>query len=437
MMPTPSEEATFLPAILGRPHDDGPRLIYADFLDESDSSSDRARAELIRLQCALSRLPRDHARREELVGLEAELLHKFLPRWTDHLRDLTLGVEFRRGIPDSVVVDTAAFLARGEELLRRAPVQRVRFHDASRSISRLAVCPLLASIRELDFSGNDLGNGGVNVLLRSPYLGALEHLDLSFNSLCDGGMRLLAKCGAMPNLHELELTDNGQISSDGLKALAESPFFTALRVLDISGNDVSDAGVRAVAESRMLSKLHTFRVFANHIGDAGVAALAESPLLDRMLAHESRLDLRHNAITAVGSQALAASPRAAKLTQLDLSGNYLEDAGLTALANSEHLPRLRTLRVRQNQITDTGATALANSPLMPRLRTLDLSANRITRTGADALWQHRRDWRTEVELSDNLVPNPPRSRGSPDPNEFLQGSITFALGQFLDADNGD
>ncbi len=44
----------FLEAIIGRPDDDGPRLAYADWLDER---GDAARAEFIRVQIALARLP--------------------------------------------------------------------------------------------------------------------------------------------------------------------------------------------------------------------------------------------------------------------------------------------------------------------------------------------------------------------------------------------
>jgi uncharacterized protein (TIGR02996 family) len=425
-MPTPTDEALFLPAILARPADEGPRLIYADFLDESDDAADRARADLIRVQCALARMPDDHPRREELIGQEAELLQQHLPEWSAPLRDLVIGMEFRRGIADSVVVDTEQFLTRGERLLREWPIRRVRFHDATQSLARLSLCPLLSEIRELDFSGNDLGNGGVNILLRSPFLRDVERLDLSFNSLSDGAARLIARCPGLPYLIDLGLSGNGQLSSEGIKALADSPYLTGLRVLDISGNDVCDAGVRSITTSQNLPHLHTFRVFSNHIGDAGVAALVESPLVERMLDHEPRLDLRHNAITAVGAQSLINSRRLTKLSQLNLSGNYLEDAGLTTLALAEHLPRLRTLGLQQNQISDLGAVALTRSALMGQLRRIDLSGNRLTHKGSDALWQNRRDFHTEIELTGNLIP-----LGSESPSARLMRERNAASAMYM------
>ena len=87
-MPTPAEENAFLEPILARYADDGPRLVYADFLDESDEPADRARGELIRVQCALARLSDDHPRRVEVTHREGELLQAHQAAWTEHLRGL-------------------------------------------------------------------------------------------------------------------------------------------------------------------------------------------------------------------------------------------------------------------------------------------------------------------------------------------------------------
>ena len=106
--------------LLARYGDDGPRLVYADFLDESEAPVDQARGALIRVQCALARMADDHPRRPEFAARQAELLHAYQSSWTEHLRDLALGVEFRRGLPDVVAVDAATFLGKGDELFRRA-----------------------------------------------------------------------------------------------------------------------------------------------------------------------------------------------------------------------------------------------------------------------------------------------------------------------------
>jgi uncharacterized protein (TIGR02996 family) len=67
------DEDAFLRAILASPHDDAPRLIYADWLEERGDP----RGEYIRLLCALDGLPGDDARavemRERLQALEARI----------------------------------------------------------------------------------------------------------------------------------------------------------------------------------------------------------------------------------------------------------------------------------------------------------------------------------------------------------------------------
>ncbi|MBX9580328.1 MAG: TIGR02996 domain-containing protein [Gemmataceae bacterium] len=381
----------FLDAILARPADDGPRLVYADYLDEA---GDHPRADLVRVQVALARLPPDHPRRPELADRQADLLRRNAAAWTEPLADLVAGVEFRRGIPEAMSVDAGVFLSRGDELFRRTRagpggrsyVRRVRLLDPTRAVADLARCPHLAEVAELDLSLGDLGNGGVNVLARSPYLAGLRGLDLGSNGLDDAGARVVSRSTAFPNLRSLALNDNGPVSADGVRAVADSPFLAGLVELDLSGNDVSDAGVRAVAGGRATGRVHTLRLAGNHIGDAGVAALVGSGLLGRLLARDPYLDLRDNAIGPAGAEALARCPHLGKAAGLDLSGNYLGDRGAAALAGSGRLAGLRSLRLGRNQLTNAAAFDLNRGMAgMPRLRLLDVSGNRLTWPGVESL----------------------------------------------------
>jgi uncharacterized protein (TIGR02996 family) len=54
---------SFLQSIIESPDDDGPRLIYADWLDEHGDSD---RAEFIRVQCAVARMPASDSRLRKL-----------------------------------------------------------------------------------------------------------------------------------------------------------------------------------------------------------------------------------------------------------------------------------------------------------------------------------------------------------------------------------
>jgi uncharacterized protein (TIGR02996 family) len=400
-----TDEQPFLDAVFARYHDDGPRLIYADFLEDT---GDPARAWLVRVQLALARMPEEHPRRSELANREAELLVANLPRWTEHLNDLLAGPpQFRRGVLDSVSVDSAVFLSRGEELFARVPVRRMRLLDDAGLLPKLIHSPLLAQVRELDLCDNDLGNGGVDLLTRSPFLKHLEALDLGFNGMDDAGVRALARASTCPALTTLALNDNGTITADGLTALAESPFFAGLTALDVSGNDIGEAGVRAALGSPSFARLHTFHLNRNPIGDGGAAALAHSALLARMLAQSARLDLRGHAngpIGSAGAAALAASPALAKCAALDLTGNDLADAGLLALLASPHLGELRVLKLGRNQISDAGLVVLRDAlpGLLARFRFLDLSENRLTRYGMGLLEAARGNLPVMLGLSGNV-----------------------------------
>ena len=91
-------EKACIRAIVGKPDDDKPRLMYADWLDAHDQAP---RARLIRLQC-------------EIAGktLEAtELFHQHGLEWTVPLRALGASrVEFQRGMPEKITVPIRSFL---------------------------------------------------------------------------------------------------------------------------------------------------------------------------------------------------------------------------------------------------------------------------------------------------------------------------------------
>jgi len=428
------DEFPFLDAILARPGDDAPRLVYADYLADTGSAADAARADLIRAQLALARLPDDHPRRHALIEQQTDLLARHQAEWTDHLRGLVGGVEFRRGLPDSVAVDAVVFAARGEELIARTRtpggrsyLRRVHLLDPARVLPRLVGCPTLGHVEELSLAGGDLGNAGVEQLVRGPHFARLRALDLSFNGLDDSGVRVLARAAAFAGLHRLALNDNGQITWDGVTALAASPHLAALTDLDLGGNDVNDAGVKALTASRTLARLSSLPLANNHVGDGGVAALAGSELFRRMLARDGRIDLRANAVGPAGAEALAACPDLLKAAALDLDKNYLGDRGAAALVRSAGAARLKRLRLSRNQITDAGAFVLADVVArgLPGLRSIDVSVNRLTWRGVNAVRDAAVARGVIPDVSGNPTDGsgPLQALGSPDPFHPDAGNV--------------
>src|SRR5580704_9481671 len=115
----------FLRAVLDAPGDDLPRLIYADWLDEH---GDPDRAEFIRSQIELARLPRSAPGRKPLRARAAELLRRHRAAWLAPLPRLpeVRFNGFERGFPSRVVTTEPSFLLYAGEIFRSAPVRRLK-----------------------------------------------------------------------------------------------------------------------------------------------------------------------------------------------------------------------------------------------------------------------------------------------------------------------
>jgi uncharacterized protein (TIGR02996 family) len=86
-------EQAFLDAIWESPDDDGPRLIYADWLEEQGNP----RGQFIRIQCALAGRELEERQRRELERQEQELLAAHQQEWLGSLCSPRLRWRFHRG----------------------------------------------------------------------------------------------------------------------------------------------------------------------------------------------------------------------------------------------------------------------------------------------------------------------------------------------------
>src|SRR5207249_3139949 len=98
------------------PDDDAPHLVFADWLEEHGEC---ARAELIRVHVAWSRLPHGHAEKESLGRRWRDLLPQYGSRWIMSLPMFAcLRWEFDRGVPGRAVVhNIPQFISDAEQLL--------------------------------------------------------------------------------------------------------------------------------------------------------------------------------------------------------------------------------------------------------------------------------------------------------------------------------
>jgi uncharacterized protein (TIGR02996 family) len=121
----------FLQAVLEKPDDDTPRLIYADWLSDHDDP----RGDFIRVQCRLASAPADDPRRPEWEAHEGELLRRHQDEWLGGLRPLATRWVFRRGFLDAVTLPLRIVLDGG------GPPRPVTVRRVEADLSDVTVAP--------------------------------------------------------------------------------------------------------------------------------------------------------------------------------------------------------------------------------------------------------------------------------------------------------
>jgi uncharacterized protein (TIGR02996 family) len=267
---TPAD--AFLQDILAHPEDDAPRLIFADWLEEQGDAESVARAEFIRVQCALAAAQLPEEKRGDLVRREQQILDEWTEQWVRPIRRLVRSWSFHRGFIDEASMLAHIFLKHAGRLFRRTPIQHLRLwvYRVPRewtifiqpvSMASLADSKHLGRLRSLNLSENQLESRDIRALLVSEHLTSLTDLDLSHNRIGDSGVRALAASPLLRKLERLDLRGN-DFGSGGLRALAlsvdeleRSAQGMRLRRLELSHDNLSSACQRVIAESPVLRRL--------------------------------------------------------------------------------------------------------------------------------------------------------------------------------------
>jgi uncharacterized protein (TIGR02996 family) len=384
-MPT---DDTFLAAVLADPDDDGPRLVYADWLDEQGQGE---RAEFIRCQVELAKRAEDDPRRPDLAARERQLLIRHAKGWARPVRPLVTTWQFCRGFVEQVRVGPQAFLDSAEALFVAAPVRGVRFSTTGIRPDTLLHLPT------------------------SPHLGRLAGIDLGDLWLDFSLLRAFLRSTHWPRLRSLAV--RGWFGREGSQLIADTEQHAGLTELDLSGSPLEPATVGILAESANLQRLTTLRW--RHCPPATQAELFGSPLLARLhtldlgdclpaAANRSRgllASLRGAFAAGLRGQPvptgrpvpalnglrtlrlsrsvrepaarawcarLLASRTLSDLTTLDLTGNGLGPDVVTQLIQAGPWPRLTNLLLDGNLLRDDGVRRLAQPGAFPVLTVLHL-----------------------------------------------------------------
>jgi uncharacterized protein (TIGR02996 family) len=412
------QDRIFLEAIRDDPEDDLHRLAWADWLDDNGQT---ARADFVRAQVRLARLPEGDPQRDRLEDEADDLLAEHEASWLGEVGLRVLEWQWRRGCIERVTVWADDLLGHGEELFALAPIRSVRLLMETGDGVRLAALPLLARVEELDLNRDTRDSAltcayqrdqPLEMLLSSPHLKRLRVLRLRNHGIEGPLLRTLCSTGLMERLVELNLANNQPLGDRGIRHLAEATA-PVLQSLDVRGTNLTPGGVRTLLHARRLAALTRLGVNAAVLFRRGLTAeafekeWASTPLaarltelrfwgfpldraaLDCLLAWEGLARLRHLSLwgcrlDSTAGERLAACANLAGLRRLHLGNNQLLDSGARALAGSPYLAGLTSLRLAGNSIGGPGIRAVVAAPNLAGLDELDLSGNWVGLTGTAA-----------------------------------------------------
>jgi uncharacterized protein (TIGR02996 family) len=298
-----SLEQAFLRDINERPHDDTPRLVYADWLDDNGQPE---RAEFIRVQCRLAELPTGHPERPALERREHALWKKHVKAWRKPLPARYRSGPFYRGF-----------------LTPRLSIYADRRLTYGLFLTPEFSPPDFTPLWEAFISGEG-GEPEAVDLVGHPALDRL--IGLWLHSLPESWLRRLA---ASPRARHLIALSGAlmRLRAGAAEAVAGSPHLARLTALNLSNNDLGPAGARALAASPHLRRLRELDLRVARLGDEGALALAGSPVLDTVV----RLSLSTNDLTDRAADALIESPHLAHVRKLELRWSNFSDSRWQAL----------------------------------------------------------------------------------------------------------
>ncbi|XP_026102434.1 ribonuclease inhibitor-like [Carassius auratus] len=243
-------------------------------------------------------------------------------------------------------------------------------------------------LRELNLSGNELGDSGVKSLgdlLMNPQF-KLEKLHLCECSIKEKQCFILTSdMKSNPShLRELDLSRN-ELKNTGVIHLCDvlKDSCCKLERLRLRYCYMTDEGCSAVtlALKSNPSHLRELNLSGNRLGDSGVKNLCD--LLKKRQCKLEKLDLSKCSITCeqglILTSALKSNP--SHLRELDLSENQIKNTGMSQLCNVLKDPHCKLERLSLNfcGITDVSALtqSLTNTKALQFLKELDLTNNMI------------------------------------------------------------
>jgi uncharacterized protein (TIGR02996 family) len=404
-------------AICDRPDDDTPRLVFADFLDET---GDADRAAFVRAQVQLDRTPAWEpfavfCRHRKPEWVDGKPWDRALPP-TDGWNIEWHPPPFRRGLGWRVIVrDLHAWFHHAPRLLQQAPVGELHLPPAPLDqwkqfaagpwVDRLRVVHLhagmidparvlaathaAAGVHDVHF--NRAGLAGLSFLVEELLAGAPARAlrGLHFRSgplngplFVEDMLDVLAAAGS-DRLDRLSLVSMG-MTGDLVRRLCDGPAPHALGELELWNNPLGADGVKALADGLWVPNLHTLGLSEVSPRAEGLEAVAKC----EAMASLRRLDLSKNPLPPKAHRVLSQAAVLAGVRSLNLYRCNAGDKAVRHLTRAKFWPNLVELDLRANPVSAPGARHLLDAPVPPDLTALLLDGHNLDGSSRADLRRH-------------------------------------------------
>jgi len=265
-----TDHDALLQAVIAAPDDDLPRLVFADFLEESGHPANVARATFIRLQIEAER--EANPRQSELLIQANDLRPLFRDEWDQflahqvHRADTTQSRTHHhhvRGFVHTLRLHCQILLDYPKELFAAGPLRDLQVEtspypvdsrlrpklESIAGLSQLLTLRLkpMAGVAELPAENRNPSKYRIEIndLIQTNYLSSLKTLICQANNVSDDWIidfvRSFPMCSFYRSLEHLDFSNN-RITDMGAVALIGSRWFDRL-TLDLRNNPITSTGI--------------------------------------------------------------------------------------------------------------------------------------------------------------------------------------------------
>jgi len=386
--PVMSTETALLRAIRDMPDEDTPRLMYADYLDEEGFS---ARAEFIRVQIALARLPPHDPQRAPLEDREHELLAEHECSWLgispDDMDELTEW-EFSRGFLHEVTASPFFMRGPGAELCASHPIRRWRVmggqDNMEADLRDASQRGWFSRLNAIDLAGWFETIGQLSTFFSRAEFPLLQELGLTHREGVQHLPEILAHASFRNQLKVLHCGgsmygEGGRLDANALVRALDGK--CCLKELSVPFTLMMADDLRDLLRGECCRELNSLAVRDNEIAPDAWDAFRRA----RCRLHE--LDISHTPLGAISLDRLLGCASLSELRSLHMNGCGSAMTNLRALASSRFWTQAEELRMQQGSIPEASLEPLFKAAGPPNLRILDVAGNWVRDEGVAQLCQ--------------------------------------------------